>query len=300
MISKLEFENLLTQNDVVEAFNASMDSMEQMLGFEAQRMVGFSQQNCHHCYDLFMHTLKTVEGINPQDLTQEQFLLLRVAAFFHDIGKPEVAKFNEKTKQQVFYGHSVKSAEVSERVLTELGYSSEQIQQLQFLIAHHDDFISYKASLAPYMQNHMFIREITPSTVAEKILENKYDFAKMGYSEEEIKGILVNLVYNKTPFFKTKDNNYSFNVDMQQVKQKMASGQFLKDYVPSLEDYQLLLKLCKADAGAQQEIVVQDGKVVDSKKDKIFRLGKVEDVLAQSYDLVESISKNCTSQHSKN
>ena len=290
MISKLEFENQLVNPSVVEYFSGlTKEELENLVGSQVATMFKFKQNNSHHCYDLLMHSLKTVEGIKPEGLTEEQFKMLKVAAFFHDVAKPQVAKFNEKTKQQVFYGHSIKSAEVSAPILTQLGYSPEEISKLSFLIAHHDDFISYKSDLQPFMFNHMFIRGITPQTVAEKILENKYDFIKMGYTEEEVKGILVALIHNKKPFFKTKDRNYNFTVDMKTVKQKMASGKFNTEYTATVDDYKLLLKLCVADASAQAEIVVQDGKVVDSKKDKVKRINKIEDCIESAFELTETV-----------
>lgn len=297
MISRFDFENLLVGPTMVEHFNGlTKAEFETQLSAPVATMVGFKQNNSHHCYDLLMHSLKTVEGIKPEGLTEAEFKMLKVAAFFHDVAKPQVAKFNEKTKQQVFYGHSVKSAEVATPILTELGYSNEEIKKLEFLIAHHDDFISYKSDLQPFMFNHMFIREITAHTVAEKILENKYDFAKMGYTDEEIKGILVALIHNKKPFFKTKDRNYNFTVNLEEVKQKMASGQFNTSYDATLDDYKLLLKLCVADASAQAEIVVQEGKVVDSKKDKVKRINKIEDCIEDAFMITQTACKQLGSE----
>ena len=67
-------------------------------------------------------------------------------------------------------------------------------------------------------------------------------------------------------------------------------------YNPNKKDYQLLLRLCKADANAQSRIVREYGKVTDSRANKISRLSQVEDLVPQAYDLslemtAESIKK---------
>ena len=49
---------------------------------ELKDMIGFEQHNKHHKYDVYQHTLKSVELIDSD-------IILRVAMFFHDIGKPK-------------------------------------------------------------------------------------------------------------------------------------------------------------------------------------------------------------------
>ena len=44
-------------------------------------MIGFDQRNIHHCYDLLTHTAVAVDQVPPR-------LPLRLAALFHDCGKP--------------------------------------------------------------------------------------------------------------------------------------------------------------------------------------------------------------------
>ena len=294
-LTREQFENLLTNQNVVAEFESlTKEQLTEMLGSDVAEMVGFEQKNCHHCYNLYMHTLKAVESIEPKGLTPEQFTMLRVAAFFHDVAKPKVSSFNPKTNQQVFYGHAEKSVEVATPILASLGYSEEEVKRLGFLIGHHDDFISYRTELKPFEFNHLFIRKITAETIAEKMIENTYDFKAMGYTEEEIKGILFCLTQNKPPFFKTKTGNYQFNVDINEVKAKMASGQFTKPFIPTIADYQLLVEICKADSLSQSDFAIQDGKVVGSKKEKMQRNELIESLLPKAYEIFNGLnySKN--------
>ncbi len=100
-------------------------------------MVAFQQRNPHHCYDLFNHILHTVE-----EIPKESMIPVKVAAFFHDIGKPEAAM--EKNGRLVFYGHAKKSAEIAGKLLPDLGYSKEECREICFYIEHHDDFIQWQ------------------------------------------------------------------------------------------------------------------------------------------------------------
>lgn len=278
------FEESLLREDVVEYYlSKTPEELEIELGPEVAKMVGFEQKNSHHCYDLWEHTLRTVEGIKAEGLTPEQFKKLRIAAFFHDIGKPDVSKFNEQTGQQVFYGHAMHSVDVASPILEKLGYSEQEIAQLVFFIGHHDDFISYKSKLAPFMRNHEFIRDIDSATVAEKVIENKFDFEAMGYDKDQVRAICYTIAHGQTPDFRVKNQPIVIDVNMDEVQERMDSGKYDASYDASLEDYQMLLQLCKADAGAQSEVAMQKGKVVGSKTEKLENMGNIEASLPEAY-----------------
>ena len=290
-----EFEKALSSDNVVDYFlSKTPEELEEQFGPDVARMVGFEQNNSHHCYDLWEHTLRTVEGITREQLSRDDFIKMRVAAFFHDIGKPDVASFNSKTGQQVFYGHAQHSADVAKPILEKLGYSEEEIAQLSFYIAHHDDFISYKSELPSYMQHHEFVREIDEDTVAEKIIENKYDFEAMGYNKDQIRAIVYTLAHGKEPDFRTKDGPISIPVDMEEVKTKMMSGEYSPSYDATKQDYHMLLQLCMADAGAQSEEAkrkLPNGKTVKdgSKKEKLQNMFNIDIAYRPAYDKVEEI-----------
>lgn len=284
------FEQSLLREDVVDYYlSRKKEELEKDFGKVVSRMVGFDQKNSHHCYDLWEHTLRTIEEIKKDDLTPDQLKKLRVAAFFHDVGKPDVAKFNKKTGQQVFYGHPKRSLEVAKPILKKLGYNQQEIQQLGFFIAHHDDFISYKTQLEPFMRNHLFIREINEITVAEKIIENKFTFEEMGYNSEQIRVICYILAHGKKSRLKVTDG--FVDVNMVVVREKMNSGRYKSTFDASVEDYQMLLKLCKADAKSQSEIAMQNGIVVGSKVQKLESLTNIEKVICKAYNMANYKTK---------
>lgn len=96
-MKRAEFEDSLC--DSIDFWGKkSINDVKNMLGDSVARMVNFQQRNPHHCYDLFTHSLYTVA-----DIKDTAPALLRVAAFFHDIGKPSVVM--GKQERLVFYGH---------------------------------------------------------------------------------------------------------------------------------------------------------------------------------------------------
>lgn len=140
--------------------NKSRNEIVCLLGNNIAIMQGFDQQNPHHCFDLFVHSLTTVDNIEYR----ENYLLL-VAAFLHDIGKPSVAK--KKKDRLVFYGHAMKSAEIAKNILRKMNFSDGDIELIIFYIIHHDDFISY-----------ILPEEVTDSTNEHQIVINKENIDK--------------------------------------------------------------------------------------------------------------------------
>lgn len=159
-MNRIEFEKLIISNGFPLIFKP--EEVELFLGDDVARMIGYNQRNPHHCYDLFTHSLFTVASIK-----ETAPVLLRVAAFFHDIGKPIVAM--EKQGRLVFYGHAQKSAEISVPILADLGYNTGEIDEICFYIAHHDDFISWVLPDEKYDKENKFLVAITPENFRKHI-----------------------------------------------------------------------------------------------------------------------------------
>ncbi|MDO8530286.1 MAG: HD domain-containing protein [bacterium] len=88
-------------------------------------------QNKHHIYDCYQHALKSLEYT-----AKKKFALhVRLAALFHDIGKPRV-KAGEG-KESTFYNHEVIGARLAFQILQRLKFSNKEIDQMVNLIRHH-------------------------------------------------------------------------------------------------------------------------------------------------------------------
>ena len=90
--------------------------------------VGFAQ-NIFHPQDVFEHTLSVIEK-SPPDPT------LRLAALFHDLGKPHVLSTDTQGARH-FYEHEVQSAQIAKTVMERLKFSKEQIKEVSTLVRLH-------------------------------------------------------------------------------------------------------------------------------------------------------------------
>lgn len=92
--------------------------------------VGFDQRNIHHCYDLYTHTVLSVDGVAAEPV-------LRWTMLLHDIGK--VNTFTEDERGQMhFYGHPKVSAAMAEDICTRLRMRKKDREDIVTLIAWHD------------------------------------------------------------------------------------------------------------------------------------------------------------------
>src|SRR5437773_11747055 len=90
-------------------------------------------QSGYHTHDVFGHTLLTVEATPPD-------LLLRVAALFHDVGKPGTAKGDG-----TFVGHEEVGADIARRALARLRFAQKEIDVVVGLIRLHLRAVFYKS-----------------------------------------------------------------------------------------------------------------------------------------------------------
>lgn len=94
--------------------------------------IGFDQRNPHHDLTVFEHTLEVLDNA-------PKVLEVRVAALFHDIGKPYTFKLDENGIGH-FYGHEKTSVEITKEVLTRLHFSNEVIKNSLVLINEHMNY----------------------------------------------------------------------------------------------------------------------------------------------------------------
>ena len=111
---------------------------------EIAPMFDFDQQNKHHMYDVWEHTLHTLEHVAPQPD-------LRLAMLLHDCAKP--ARFTIDFRGDGhFYGHAAKGALIARQALERLRCSKELTERVALLIYHHDhDIMPTRKSLLRWL-----------------------------------------------------------------------------------------------------------------------------------------------------
>ncbi len=88
-------------------------------------------QNKHHKYDVYTHSLKSLEYAVKKNFSLE----IRLAALFHDIAKP-LTKQGEGP-DCTFYGHEILGAKITKKILERFRYPSSLIKKVTHLVRHH-------------------------------------------------------------------------------------------------------------------------------------------------------------------
>ena len=91
------------------------------------------KQSGYHTHDVYGHTLLTVERV-PGDL------VLRLAALFHDVGKPSTA-----TPDGAFTGHDVVGAEIAKSALERLRFPQREVEAVVKLVRLHLRSVYYRS-----------------------------------------------------------------------------------------------------------------------------------------------------------
>ncbi len=121
---------------------------------ELRRSIGFEQNNRHHIYDVYEHTARVVQGLEP-DLT------LRLAALLHDCAKPETYKEDDNGEGH-FKGHAKLGADKAKTALKRLRFDNKTSGDVVELIYMHStkvnsDRVYLKKLLAKMGEEHFFM-----------------------------------------------------------------------------------------------------------------------------------------------
>jgi tRNA nucleotidyltransferase (CCA-adding enzyme) len=89
------------------------------------------EQGGIHKYDVWEHLLRSVQHATDKDWPLD----VRLAALFHDVGKPSTRREGEE--KWTFYGHEVVGAKIAKKVLTDLKFPVKLVEKVVKLIRWH-------------------------------------------------------------------------------------------------------------------------------------------------------------------
>jgi tRNA nucleotidyltransferase (CCA-adding enzyme) len=126
---RTEFEHILLSPYPAAGLRSMLKHKVLALLFpELMPMVGF-EQNKYHTQNVFEHTLAVIEAAPPE-------LTLRLAALFHDAGKPESLLIGPDGERH-FYEHERISERIAKSVMEQLRFSNQSIQSVALLVRQH-------------------------------------------------------------------------------------------------------------------------------------------------------------------
>jgi len=101
------------------------------------------QDPIHRHKDVLTHTLAVVENVRPDAAPDFDFRRTRLAALFHDVGKPQTRGY-QQGKGVTFHHHDAVGARMTRKRLTALRYSNDDIEAVTELVALHLRFHTYQ------------------------------------------------------------------------------------------------------------------------------------------------------------
>ncbi|MBQ8800367.1 MAG: CCA tRNA nucleotidyltransferase [Lachnospiraceae bacterium] len=111
---------------------------------EFDRMFETPQHHPAHYANVGLHVLDTVQFVRRMSeyageggFTKDEFRYLRLAALFHDVGKPECRETDEAGVDH-FYGHAEPGAELAKKILRRLKADNATIDTVSRLVRWHD------------------------------------------------------------------------------------------------------------------------------------------------------------------
>jgi tRNA nucleotidyltransferase (CCA-adding enzyme) len=132
-------------------------------------------QNRFHAYDVYFHTLHTVDAA-PADKP-----VVRLAALFHDLGKP-ATRAERENGEATFYNHQFEGAKIAIAALTRLRFSRETTDLVAHLVEHH--MFDYRSEWSDAAVRR-FVQKVRPENIADlfdlRIADNIGNGTKTGF-----------------------------------------------------------------------------------------------------------------------
>ncbi len=134
-------------------------------------------QNKHHIYDCYQHAIKALEYTAKKKFN----LHVRIAALFHDIGKPR-AKVGEGINAS-FYNHEMLGAKMTFQILNRLKFSSKDIEKITKLVRCH--MFYYNVDEVTESSVRRLVKNVGPENIEELLQLREADRIGSGVPKAE-------------------------------------------------------------------------------------------------------------------
>lgn len=91
------------------------------------------EQNQAHSYDVFEHNIRSLQHAADKNWS----FTVRLAALYHDIGKPVSRRWSHEKHDWTFHGHEVIGAKIAKKALDNLRFTRETVDTVQKLVRWH-------------------------------------------------------------------------------------------------------------------------------------------------------------------
>lgn len=128
-----EFRKLLSGRNAGAVIRKYVDVLGEVVP-ELAAMKGFEQHNPYHRYDVLEHCIRAMEAVRT---TQENSDYMKMAALFHDIGKPETYSMDENGIGH-FYSHPAMSEVLVNDIMKRFKADNFTARRVAVLVKRHD------------------------------------------------------------------------------------------------------------------------------------------------------------------
>ncbi len=136
------------------------------------------KQNGDHKYEVWEHILRVAQHAADRKWP----LHVRLAALFHDIGKPRTRKWSEEKKDWTFYGHDLVGAKIARKIMERLRFTRNMTDTVEKLVRNHMFFTDIdKITLSAVRR---IIRNVGPENVWDLMKVRNCDRIGMGRPKE--------------------------------------------------------------------------------------------------------------------
>ncbi len=152
----------------------------------------------HRHKDVLTHTLAVIENVRPNAHPEFDFRITRLAALFHDVGKPATRGFVEG-KGTTFHMHDIKGAKMTRKRLAALRYSNEDNDAITELVRLHLRFHTYEmgwtdAAVRRYVNDAgPLLAELNVLTRCDCTTRNERKAARLARRMDELEERIVEL-----------------------------------------------------------------------------------------------------------
>ncbi len=134
-------------------------------------------QNKHHIYKCYEHYLKSLDYAARKNFNK----YVRLAALFHDIGKPAVKQ--GEGQDATFYGHEMVGAKKTYQILSRLKFPKKDIEKVTKLVRYH--LFYYNPEEVGENSIRRLVRQVEPENMEELLQVRMADRIGSGVPKAE-------------------------------------------------------------------------------------------------------------------
>ncbi|HEY4476609.1 MAG TPA: CCA tRNA nucleotidyltransferase [Candidatus Paceibacterota bacterium] len=146
MQKKVDLLSFIAQERIRDEFSRIILSNNLMTGIITLHQIGalkqflpeleegvHMKQNGDHIYDVWEHTLRVAQHAADKNWPFH----VRLAALFHDIGKPRTREWGKEKNDWTFYGHDVIGARMTRKIMGRLKFGKQLSETVERLVRYH-------------------------------------------------------------------------------------------------------------------------------------------------------------------